>query len=69
LPGAKIFEGEGLRLLACTEGHAKATLTKVEAVVRACGATREQRDAALRLFNSVRPVEPEPEEDAWPDEL
>lgn len=62
LPGTKIFEADGLRLLACTEGHAKAVLSKVQAVVKACGATREQRDEALRLFNSIQPA-PVPSED------
>jgi hypothetical protein len=52
LPGSKIYEADGLRLLACTEGHAKAVLGKIRQVVQECAATQEQRDAALRICNA-----------------
>jgi len=60
LPGTKIYEGTGLRVLACTEGHAKAVVAKIEALNPGLpeGEWRAGRDAALRLFNAVRPVVP-----------
>lgn len=54
--GDKIYAGDGLRILACTEGHAKAALQRVNDAVAKEGGTPEQRDAALRIFNA-RPVE------------
>lgn len=51
MAGGKIYEGDGLRLLCCTEGHANAVLGKIAKAVAATGCTRDQRDAALRVFN------------------
>jgi hypothetical protein len=62
VPGGKIYEGDGLRLLACTQGHADAALHRVQRAVAKAVATPEQRDAALRLFNEwggPRPPQPE----------
>jgi len=51
IPGSKIYEGDGLRLLACTQGHAEAAVQRVAQAVAKVGASREQRDAALKLLN------------------
>lgn len=51
MDGNKIYEGEGLRILACTQGHAEAALKRVNEAVTKAGASQEQRDMALRLFN------------------
>jgi len=57
MAGDKIYEGDGLKLLACSEGHANVVLAKIARAVGETGATLEQRNAALRLFNE-RLVEP-----------
>lgn len=51
MPGDKIYEGDGLRILACTQGHADAARQRVAQAVAKVGASREQRNAALMLFN------------------
>jgi hypothetical protein len=69
VPGSKIYEGDGLRLLACTQGHAEAAMQRVARAVAKTGATQAQRDEALRLFNEwggPRPPQPEGP-DEWDD--
>ncbi len=53
LSGTKIYEGEGLRVLACTEGHAKAVSAALSRPPAGMGVKlyHSLRSNALRAFN------------------
>lgn len=61
----KIFEGNGLRILACTEGHAKAVETKLAKPPQGMDMSTyiSRRGEALALFNELGGLPKEKEED------
>lgn len=64
MAGDKIYEGDGLRILACTQGHADAVMKRLAQPPKGMSKAEymKLRDQALRVYNA-RPTPPTAQDD------